>query len=135
MAGLLFSTTFTVRMHDIDAAGVMFFGRFFYYIHDAYEDFLKQHSLSIQQLLDSAVLLPISHTEADFKAPIVLHEEIIIEMYLQEIKEQEFVLHYLLLGLSGETKATALSSHICLDGDSRQRTALPAEIHSVLIKR
>ena len=135
MAALLFSTTFTARMHDIDAAGVMFFGRFFYYIHDAYEEFLNQHSLSIKQLLNSGIALPISHTEADFKAPIVLNEKITIKIYLQEIQEQEFVLYYQLLDSSGKTKATALSRHVCLDGDSRQRSTLPAEIHSILSKK
>jgi len=135
MAGLLFSSTFTARMHDIDAAGVMFFGRFFYYIHDAYEAFLNQHSLSIKQLLDTAVLLPISHTEADFKVPIILNEQITIEIYLQEMKEQEFILHYLLLDTSEKIKATALTHHICLDGDSKQRNALPQSIHSILINK
>ena len=28
---------FTVRLHDIDAAGVMFFGHLFRHAHDAYE--------------------------------------------------------------------------------------------------
>ena len=121
-------------MHDIDAAGVMFFGRFFYYIHDAYEEFLQHQTLSIKQLLDTAILLPISHTEADFKAPIVLNERITIEIYLQEIKDQEFVLHYQLLDVSEKIKATALTRHVCLDGDSRQRNTLPAAIQAIFIK-
>ncbi|MCU7940899.1 MAG: hypothetical protein KZQ74_14675 [gamma proteobacterium symbiont of Bathyaustriella thionipta] len=71
MASLLFNYSFTTRIHDIDAAGVMFFARFFYHIHDAYEDFLNHQAQSIKQILNSDFILPISHTEANFKAPIV----------------------------------------------------------------
>ena len=133
MASLLFNYSFTTRMHDIDAAGIMFFARFFFHIHDAYEDFLEHQSQSIKQILDSDFILPISHTEADFKAPILLNETINIKIFLQKIEHDGFILTYQFLDLSEKIRATALTHHVCMDSDSKQRKLLPRSIHELLL--
>ena len=128
----VFHYQFTSRIHDIDAAGVMFFGRFFYHIHDAYESFLNHHQLDISDILKTEYILPISHTEADYKAPIFLNEQISIEFSLQDIKDNEFVLNYRLIDSDKIIRATALTHHICLNSSSQKRTALPELLVSIL---
>ena len=135
MASLLFKYSFTTRMHDIDAAGIMFFARFFYHIHDAYEDFLNHQAQSIEKILNSDFILPISHTEANFKAPIVLNETINIEIFLQEIEAEGFILSYQFLDSSGKIRASALTHHVCLDSKSKQRITLPVSIHQLIAYR
>lgn len=132
MAALLFNYSFTTRIHDIDAAGVMFFARYFYHIHDAYEEFLNQRAINIKQLLNSDTLIPIRHTETDFKAPIVLNETIHIEISLLEMTEEHFILHYHLTDAAGKTRAKAITHHVCLDKYSRQRKTLPDSIQQLL---
>ncbi|MCU7800318.1 MAG: acyl-CoA thioesterase [gamma proteobacterium symbiont of Lucinoma myriamae] len=132
MASLPFNYSFTTRIHDIDVAGVMFFARFFYHIHDAYEDFLNHQAQSIKQILNSNFILPISHTEADFKAPIVLNETITIEISLHKIEVEEFILSYQFLDSTGKIRSTSLTHHVCLDSNSKQRKTLPASIHQLL---
>lgn len=132
MASSLFKYSFTTRLHDIDAAGVVFFARIFYYAHDAYETFLNHHQQSIEKILQADFILPVSHTEADFKAPIFLNEEITIEIFFQNVKDNEFTLNYHFLDQSGRLKATALTQHVCLDSSTRTRKALPDSIRSLL---
>jgi len=133
MASLLFNYSFTTRMHDIDAAGIMFFARFFFHIHDAYEDFLEHQSQSIKQILDSDFILPISHTEADFKAPVVLNETLNIEIYLQTIESDGFILNYQFIDSEKKIRASAQTCHICLDRNSKQRKLLPGSLQQLLL--
>jgi len=128
----IFHYQFTTRIYDIDAAGVMFFGRFFYHIHDAYESFLNHHQMGIDDILKTEYILPISHTEADYKAPIFLNEKINIEIFLQNIKDNEFILNYLLIDSDKIIRATAITHHICLNSSSQKRTALPELLVSIL---
>ena len=122
MASLLFNYSFTTRMHDIDAAGIMFFARFFFHIHDAYEDFLNHHSQSINKILNSDIILPIRHTEANFKSPIELNETINIKIFLQKIDQTEFILSYQFVDSSANIRANAHTHHVCLNSHNKQRT-------------
>lgn len=131
---LLFKYTFTTRIHDIDAAGVMFFARFFYHIHDAYESFLHHHQFGIEQILKTDFVLPISHTEADFKAPVFLNESLNIEVFLQQIEEGEFTLYYHLTDSDKKIRATALTHHVCLNKNNKTRSHLPKTIINLLTK-
>ncbi len=128
----LYQYQFTSRMHDIDAAGVMFFGRFFYHLHDAYESFLNSHEQSIAQLLNSDFHFPISHSEMDFKSPIILNEIITIDLSLDKIETDKFILHYQFRDSSGISKATANTHHVCLDASSKQRTPVPDKLLRIL---
>ncbi len=135
MASSLFNSTITTRIHDIDAAGVVFYARIFYFAHNAYEDFLNHHQQAIKKILESDIILPIKHTEADFKAPILLNENIAIEISLHTIKENEFTLNYSFSDAWGNARANALTQHICLDANTKKRQKLPDSIRSILLQK
>lgn len=129
----LFKYEFTTRIHDIDAAGVLFFARNLYHAHDAYEAFLNHKQQSISTMLNSDFILPISHTEANFKAPVFLNDRITIEIHLNEIKEDEFALDYQFINQIEIVCSTALTRHVCIDSNTHKRTSLPESIRSLLI--
>ena len=132
MASLLYKYSFTTRLYDIDAAGVVFFARFLYFAHDAYETFLEHHKQSVKNILNSDFILPICHTEADFKTPVFLNESITIEISLQDINETEFTLSYHFLDKAKKLRATALTKHVCVDKNMFSRKTLPHSIRSLL---
>lgn len=119
-------------MHDIDAAGVLFFARTLYYAHDAYEAFLEHHKQPIAAILKSDFILPISHTEAHFKIPVLLNEKMTIEIHLSNIKKDEFSLNYYFINKTNKTCSTALTCHVCLDSMTHTRKNLPGSIVSLL---
>ena len=88
--------------------------------------------MGIGEILKTEYILPISHTEADYKAPIFLNEQVNIEIFLQNIKDNEFVLNYRLIDSDKIIRATALTQHICLNKSSQKRTALPESLVSIL---
>ncbi len=128
----LFRYEFTTRIHDIDAAGVLFFARNLFHAHDAYEAFLNHHGQSIAAMLESDFILPISHTEADFKAPVLLNVVITIELFLQEMKEDGFILSYQFINHSQRICTTVLTHHTCIDKRTRKRKQLPEAIQLLL---
>lgn len=123
---------FTTKFHDIDAAGVVFYARFFYYAHDAYEELLESQGNSIKSIISSGIILPIKQTQASFKAPISLNEKIIVKISVIEILETEFTLTYNFLDIKGKEKALLTTQHICLDMKTRKRTPLAGKIIKIL---
>ncbi len=128
MAQLLFNTEFTAKMHDIDAAGIVFFARFFYYAHDAYEQYLSSQQHSIAKFMQSGILLPIIHSEADFKAPLVLNEAIEIKLFLKEKRARSFSLEYHFINSDAEIKAIVQTVHVCMDHKRGKKCNLPVRL-------
>ncbi|MCU7833767.1 MAG: acyl-CoA thioesterase [gamma proteobacterium symbiont of Taylorina sp.] len=133
MSSTLFKHSFTTRIHDIDAAGVVFFGQFFYHIHNAYEAFLNHHQYGIDRILNYNVILPIKHTEADFIAPVLLNETISIEIFLEHINNNEFSLSYHLYDINRTIRAKALTQHICLDKETKKHRDLPDDLAALFL--
>lgn len=125
MAQLLFKTELTTKMHDIDAAGVMFFGRYFYYAHDTYEQYLNKQKKSISDLISSNKLLPIVHSEADFKTSIGLNETIGITLYLAKKTAHSYTLEYHFYNKGDEITAIVKTVHVCIDKINHTKKTLP----------
>ena len=61
----------TVRLHHTDAAGVLFYGRLFELVQEAFEEALRAGGLPLADLLrDGGFRLPVVHAEADYAAPV-----------------------------------------------------------------
>ncbi|MCA9407426.1 MAG: acyl-CoA thioesterase, partial [Candidatus Omnitrophica bacterium] len=55
-----------IKLHETDAAGLLFFSNQFKLIHDAYESLLESLGLSFQELIrNKNYFLPIVHAESD----------------------------------------------------------------------
>ena len=71
MSDPLFRHPLQVRLHAIDAAGVMFFAHLFRYAHDAYEAYMARIGLPLPEVIQRRHwLLPLVHAEADYRAPM-----------------------------------------------------------------
>lgn len=62
-----------VRFQDVDAAGVVFFARYFDLVHDAYAAFLESRGHPLASMFATpAWILPLRHAEADYLRPLRL---------------------------------------------------------------
>ena len=60
-----------IKLHETDAAGLLFFSNQFKIIHDAYEGLLENLGFGFAQLIrEKEFFLPIVHTESDYKLPL-----------------------------------------------------------------
>lgn len=60
----------TVRLHHTDAAGVLFYGRLFELVQEAFEAALERCGLPLSELLRGEYRLPVVHAQADYTAPV-----------------------------------------------------------------
>ena len=120
------SHDFTVRLHDADAAGVLFFAHLFRHAHDAYEDFMASLGQPLDGLVRAGCRLPLVHAEADYVRPIQHGETIRVTVVLAALGETSFTLDYRFEDGSGALRARARTVHVHLadrgDGD---RSAAP----------
>ena len=135
MQKALLKYSFTTRLHDIDAAGFMFYARSFYYLHDAYEEMLNAHNFKISKILKGQYLFPISHAEANFKAPIKLNQFITIDIFPTEILRDRFALMFDFRNEQGKTVISAITRHVCINKQSHKATDLPVEWVNMLASK
>jgi len=125
----------TVKLHDTDAAGLLFFGHQFRMAHDAYEHFLNTSGHSFAWILrESDFFLPIVHAEADYKAPLFAGDRLTIRVRTESIGRTSFVLGYEFLNEQADTVGTAQTVHVCIDKKDRQKRSLPESLRTALEK-
>lgn len=130
----MFSTKIQAYFFDADPAGIIFYGKIFYYIHAAYENFLKNMKLNKNYFKDENVALPIIHAEADYKSPIKFGELINIQITVTRLKKSSFELHYKIYTNKKDAVATAKTVHVCVDKNYFKKVNLPEDLYKNLEK-
>lgn len=79
-----YKTSLVVRFGDIDHAGIVYYPRFFNYVHMAFEDFFREGlGLPFDEIIDKrGIGFPIVHAESDFMKFLKYGDRIRVEVYL-----------------------------------------------------
>jgi 1,4-dihydroxy-2-naphthoyl-CoA hydrolase len=117
---------YTVKLHDTDAAGILFFANQFKMVHDIYERFLKQIGFGLAERFASRdFFLPIINAEADFSQPLTVGDTIEITLSVAEIGRTSFILKYNLTNLDGISVGSARTVHVTTDPETQKKIDLP----------
>lgn len=127
-----YSYDFTVRLHDIDAAGVVFFAYLYRHAHDAYEAFMSDIGFSLEKLIAEKKRLPIVHGEADMQHPIRQGEKINVQLQIQRIGRSSFSVIYLFIDQKNRQRASVSTTHVHLDKSGQKSEALPETLMTAL---
>ena len=107
-----FRTTLPARFQDVDAAGVLFFGRIFDYAHMAYEELIATSGFDrVRYFSGGDFLVPIAHAEADYKKPILHGERVTITIDVTRVGRASVTLRYTVTGPDGDLRASVLTVH------------------------
>ncbi|MEO1003152.1 MAG: thioesterase family protein [Cyanobacteria bacterium J06638_7] len=123
----------SVRFGDTDAAGVMHFQRLLGWCHEAYEESLERFGIAAAEVFPTqgavpAVALPVVHCQADYRAPLVCGDALLIHLEPRLLDPGSFELRYSFR--SGEREAAlALTRHLAIEAASRRRCTLPDSIN------
>ena len=131
----MFTHKTQIRLHDTDAAGILFFAHQFELIHDAYELLLEKLGFGFPTMLTKrSYFLPIVHAESDYKAPLFVGDRILIMVKVGHIGETSFSFEYTIRHHTKGLVGTAKTVHVTIDKKSRAKIPLPKEIRRGLEK-
>ena len=117
-----------VRMHDTDAAGILYFARLFRFVHDALEAFMENAGVSFKDLFrrkDVDFTYVIVHTEGDYFQPLKIGDKLTIHTSVKAIGETSFSLFYEIYKEDKTLAASANTIHVTLDKKTKQKKAVP----------
>ncbi len=132
----MFTTPITVRFHEADFRGILFFGRILQLAHTAYEEFVvAELGLTWDEWFATPEwLVPIKHAEATFHRPLRPGRSFQAEIEVARLSESSFEVVTRFVGLGGSTQelcAETRTVHVFVDGSFR-KIAMPAAIRARL---
>jgi 4-hydroxybenzoyl-CoA thioesterase len=90
-----FAYVHRVRFEEVDAAGIVYFARFFSFCHDAMAAMLAPLEGGYEALIMKRRLgLPAVHVEADFSAPLRFGDEVQIAAVVERVRESSVALRF-----------------------------------------
>lgn len=131
----MFSYPTSVKLHQTDAAGLLFFGNYFTLAHDAYQAFVESTGYSFAKILnDTEYLAPIVHAEGDYKAPLFVGDKVTVHLKADNIGTTSFTLGYEMVGARGEAIAKVSTVHVWVSRTDMQKRPLPDWLRAALEK-
>ena len=133
----LFGTLRVVRFQDVDAAGIVFFPRFYEYFHDTYVELLSACGFDLPARLDEGVWgMPLVHAEADFLRPLRFGDAICVEVVALRESERSVAFGFRVRreggAKSGEVCAVGETVHAFLERASMRSCPMPPSFRDVL---
>lgn len=129
----MFETQTDVKLHDTDAAGILFFANHFRIAHSTYESFMKSIGCGLDYIIrESDYLLLIVHAEADYKRSLFLGDNFTISLKA-EIGRTSFVLAYSFTDAQGNVASILRTVHVAIDKKTREKIPLPEKVRQGLL--
>ena len=121
----------TIHFPDTDAAGVVFFPNYLSICHEAYEESLAEAGIDLRAFFsNSAVVVPISKSNADYLRPLYCGDKIRITVRPAQLTETTYAVEYEMtkLGTVEKLAAQVKTFHVCISSETRDRAPLPSEL-------
>ena len=123
-----------IKLHDTDAAGILFFSHQFEIIHDAYESLLEKLGVGFSVLIRKKnYFLPIVHAESDYKAPLFVGDRIAVQVQLAHVGTTSFTFSYKLFK-DKKLVGTARTIHVTTDKKTKKKVPLPPDMRRAIGK-
>ena len=118
----------SVLFQEIDAAGIVFFARFFEWFHDAYSELLASRGIRFEDVLAKGEWgIPLVHAEADYREPLRLGIAITIVIEKIDLGDKSMTVSYSVKGAE-KTYAVGKTVHAFIDRKTFRGRAIPDEV-------
>jgi acyl-CoA thioesterase FadM len=119
-----------IRLNDIDAAGVIFYGRAFDIAQEAFEFMLKRIDWPIEKVIfHSGDIFPVVHTEAEYLGAIRLGDTVSVFISLFAISNSSFTLLYQ-FKRDGETLLRVKTVQVSIKKETWKKSPIPQDFRS-----
>lgn len=129
-----FTAPMTVRFQEIDAAGIVFYPRFFEYFHDAYALALDQGGASLARGVNAREwAAPLKRVTADYFRPLRFGDPFVVAIVGVKIEGTDVHVGFRVHLAGAEVAAVGTALHVFVDPKSfRRARALPDVVRSAL---
>jgi 4-hydroxybenzoyl-CoA thioesterase len=123
-----------VRFEEIDAAGIVYFARFFSWCHDAMEAMLEPIDGGYVGLVRTRKLgLPAVHVEADYASPLRFGDDVRVEVAVERTGRSSIAMRFEMSRVDTGAKVATLRHVMVLSDLGAMRSVpLPADVLAVL---
>lgn len=139
MSDAAFERTITVRFHEVDRAGIVYFARVFEYCHAVYEELLTDVVGDLERLFATGRwTMPLVHAEADYRSPMRLGDRVRVRVRIERLGGRSVTYAYTLDdAATGTVRATAklVHSSVAIVDGAFQPAPVPAELVEALRAR
>lgn len=73
------------RYGETDRMGYVYYGRYLEFFEVARTEMIRSFGLSYREMEESGVMLPVIHTEVEYKKPILYDEEMFIKVMVYDV--------------------------------------------------
>lgn len=123
-----FKTEAKVRFGDVDAAGIVFYPRYFEMLNAAVEDWFASMGLDFRSMhLTHRIGIPTVRLECDFVAPSELGDELTIEITPVRVGRSSCAIDYVVAG-RGQVRLTAKAVLVCMNLETRRSVEWPSDL-------
>jgi 1,4-dihydroxy-2-naphthoyl-CoA hydrolase len=119
----------TVRFHETDAAGVVYFANGLTLCHTAFEASLAAAGVDLAHFFGGVTLAcPIVHASIDFRRPMRCGDEVQVQVSPTQLDEFSFEIGYGIMSHADIRLAQAVTRHVCIDVQTQSRQPLSPEL-------
>lgn len=130
---MAFETSVAVRFGDVDHAGILYYPRYYIYLHDCFENFFDQSSIRYVDLVDRRRIgFPTVHVESDHKAPMRWGDTLDVTMSVARLGERSATFQY--VGRRRRDGVVAIHAKItiaCLNMDTFTALEIPDDLRAL----
>ncbi|MFT5317682.1 MAG: 1,4-dihydroxy-2-naphthoyl-CoA hydrolase [Chlamydiales bacterium] len=126
-----------VRMHDTDAAQILYFAKQFRFTHDTFEEFMEENGIPLYNIVHGTAdfTFAMVHAEADYLRPLVLGDQLEVQLSVKQAGRTSFSLYYEIYKEDdGSLAGTVTTVHVTLDRKTRVKIPLPKHLREILEK-
>ncbi|MCC7071470.1 MAG: acyl-CoA thioesterase [Deltaproteobacteria bacterium] len=123
-----------IRFDDVDGAGIVYYPRFFHLCHAAMEDFFDDAApFSYPHMINTMRLgLPSVHIEADFTAPLMYGDVVVVTLAIVHIGSASVRMRYQIRRKrDAALSMTTTITNVMMDLDKKQSLPIPDELRRV----
>ncbi len=124
-----------VRFNEVDAAGIVYYPRFFDYFHMAFEDFfgaatgVPYH----EWITERRIGWPTVHIECDYRAPLRYGDAFEVAVSFPKVGRSSFVTRYEVVA-DGSLRATAEITCVTTHLDRMESLEIPPVVRTALAR-
>lgn len=121
-----YTHTLRSRYGETDRMGYVYYGRYLEYFEVARTEMIRSYGLSYRELEESGIMLPVIHSELDYKIPILYDEEMFVKVMVYEVPKVRLQTFYEVTTPQSDAVHVYGEVSLCfMDADTRKPCRAP----------